>query len=388
MTWNPELSEDELEQFEKIYETRAQRIGQANLADDGWRFLAGGSQDLLGKIRTAGTRLRDFVASRVYRGITTGLNDAFVVDSETRSRLIGNDSTSAELFKPYAGGRDVARWTLAQSNLWVIQIESSANRRHPWSGLEEPEAERIFEKCYPSIHSHFSKFEDGLRRRLDKGKYFWELRACTYWKGFLSQKLVSTKVSIRPTFALDTDGYCLGNTAYFIPVESSGLYVLALLNSNVSAFYSKHIFVEKQNGWYEVQPDGLEAFPIPHADTAQSEAIEHLVEYLLWLNRSGVASGELPDSAGGTLLAGYFEQWVNALVYELFLPEPLHAAGLHFFRIAKDAELEPLARMKPGTELARLRAKFEQLYKSDHPLRQSLFALDSIEEVRIIEGKA
>jgi hypothetical protein len=44
--------------------------------------------------------------------------------------------------------------------------------------------------------------------------------------------------------------------------------------------------------------------------------------------------------------------------------------------------------MKKGEELAELRAKFEKLYASDHPLRQSLFALDSVSEVRIIEGKA
>ena len=35
-----------------------------------------------------------------------------------------------------------------------------------------------------------------------------------------------------------------------------------------------------------------------------------------------------------------------------------------------------------------LRAKFEELYAPNHPLRQGLFALDSIEEIRIIEGKA
>ena len=43
---------------------------------------------------------------------------------------------------------------------------------------------------------------------------------------------------------------------------------------------------------------------------------------------------------------GYFEQWLNALVYELFFPEPLHAAGLHFFRIAEKASLRPLSEIK------------------------------------------
>jgi hypothetical protein len=61
----------------------------------------------------------------------------------------------------------------------------------------------------------------------------------------------------------------------------------------------------------------------------------------------------------------------------------LHAAGLHFFRLAEQATLRPLCDMKKGKELSELRAKFE-----NHPLRQGLFALDSNEEIRIIEGKA
>ena len=44
--------------------------------------------------------------------------------------------------------------------------------------------------------------------------------------------------------------------------------------------------------------------------------------------------------------------------------------------------------MKKGKELSELRAKFEELYAPSHALRQGLFALDSIEEIRIIEGKA
>lgn len=82
------------------------------------------------------------------------------------------------------------------------------------------------------------------------------------------------------------------------------------------------------------------------------------------------------------MLAGYFEQWVNArLVYELFFPEPLHRAGLHFFRIAADNGLPPLSDIK-GRELSKLRELFEEFYEPDHALRQCLFALDSIEEIR------
>jgi hypothetical protein len=49
--------------------------------------------------------------------------------------------------------------------------------------------------------------------------------------------------------------------------------------------------------------------------------------------------------------------------------------------------LSTLSEIK-GKELVELRAKFEELYAPNHPLRQGLFVLDAIEEIRIIEGKA
>jgi hypothetical protein len=78
---------------------------------------------------------------------------------------------------------------------------------------------------------------------------------------------------------------------------------------------------------------------------------------------------------------------VNALVYELFLPDKLHDAGLHFFEISSKLHLRPLAEME-SDRWVDLRALFEEVYGTGHPLRQDLFSLDSIEEIRIIEGKA
>jgi hypothetical protein len=74
-------------------------------------------------------------------------------------------------------------------------------------------------------------------------------------------------------------------------------------------------------------------------------------------------------------------------VYELFFPEQLHVAGLYFFRLAEEAKLRPISEMKGG-ESDQLRNLFETAYRSDHPVRRALFVLDSLNEVRIIEGKA
>ena len=86
------------------------------------------------------------------RGITTGLNEAFVVDRATRDRLIREHKSSAEILKPFLRGRDVKRWRTEFAEQYLIKIESSENKDHPWSGKSEKEAEKIFDKTYPAIY--------------------------------------------------------------------------------------------------------------------------------------------------------------------------------------------------------------------------------------------
>jgi hypothetical protein len=226
-----------------------------------WSFGVSGKAIVRAKIMGSGVPLRDYVGSRVFRGLTTGFNEAFVLDGATRKRLILEDKKSKDIIKPLALGRDVTRWSIATGDRWMIVTPIDVDM-----------------KRYPAVLAHLKTWETELRKRYDQGKRWWELRACDYYDAFEKPKIVSTKVSIRPTFAIDTGNRYLGNTAYFLPVQKDALYVLGLLNSAVFYAYSKEVFVEKQNGWYEVQPTGLETFPIPPASREQKRTLVNLVE--------------------------------------------------------------------------------------------------------------
>jgi hypothetical protein len=207
-------------------------------------------------------------------------------------------------------------------------------------------------------------------------------------------KIFTPDIAPRASFSIDPTGECFftGGVAGgygILPAEGqSSTFLLGLLNSAVLDWFLHQSTTSMRGGWFSYEARYIRELPIPDFDAAQKATIEHLVEYLLWLHRPLDASDAVPGSQDVTLFAGYFEQLVNALVYELFFPEPLHNAGLHFFRIAEQANIRPLSEIQRGREFSELRAKFEELYASDHPLRQSLFALDSIQEVRVIEGKA
>jgi adenine-specific DNA-methyltransferase len=275
-TWDKEVT------FECIGETvreRGREIRQSELKLDGWRLESPTVLRLLDKLRRIGKPLREYVGSRVFRGITTGLNDAFVVDRESRDQLILKHKQSADILKPYLRGRDVNRWQVKSQDQWII-----FTRR----GTE-------IEK-YPAIKSHLLQFKKrlspGSAGGRKPGSYEWyEIQDnIAYWQEFEKTKIVSTKISIRPTFAIDSNGSYLGNTSYFFSTPDSGRFLLGLLNSSLFFAYAKKVFVEKQGGWFEVQPAGLESFPIPDATPQERSLLERAVDRILAAKQANLAA--------------------------------------------------------------------------------------------------
>ena len=208
----------------------------ADLADTGWSLAEPALLRLRARIETAGAPLRGYLNEGIYYGIKTGLNAAFVIDADTHNWLIAEDPNSAELIKPWLRGRDIRRWRADQSDLYVIAIASSANTPWPWSSERtETDAAVIFKETYPSIYHHLSRFENKLRKRQDKGRFFWELRACAYYQAFDRPKIVYADIGKQMRALLDRKDHLTGNTCYIIPGDDA--YLLALLNSRLLDFY-------------------------------------------------------------------------------------------------------------------------------------------------------
>ena len=108
-------------------------------------------------------------------GIKTGCNEAFLVDSRTKDNLIKGDPKAVGLIRPYLRGQDISRWSPQWAGLWMIVIKSSNDNPWPWANLEA-DAEDELRRVHPSLHTHLKRFEEGLIRRVDKGRYWWELR--------------------------------------------------------------------------------------------------------------------------------------------------------------------------------------------------------------------
>jgi len=134
-----------------------------------------------------GRPLGKYVDGRIYRGILTESNKAFVIDRETKDRLIREDPKNGEIIKPFLMGRDVHRYRIPQADRYLILIpkgwtdERAGGQKNRWKWLKEN---------YSSIATQLKPFAKEGESRYDKGYYWWELRACDYYDAFERPKII------------------------------------------------------------------------------------------------------------------------------------------------------------------------------------------------------
>ncbi|MBS3967500.1 MAG: Eco57I restriction-modification methylase domain-containing protein [Truepera sp.] len=366
LSWNPKA---DIETFRDTFEAESFAMPQRVLTPDGWRIERPAVLKLLETLRQAGTPLGEYVNGRFYYGIKTGFNEAFVVGRAVRDALIQQDPKSAEVLKPFLRGRDVKRWRVDFAEQYLIKIESSENKTHPWSNKPDAEAERIFRDTYPAIHAFMQQYREQLIKRYDQGKYFWELRSCDYWQEFEQPKIVYPNICLRNEFAWDDQAYFSNQKTFIIPRAPK--YLIGILNSQVVNWLFQQLLPKLQNGYFEPSAIYLTKFPIPNAPPPTQALVTRLVDYLL-------LSAQPPAGSQAALMVPFFEQLLDALVFELYLPDVLHGAGRRPFETLSAVAWPE----SPGVE--GLRALYTRLYDPQHPARKLVLCLDSIPEVRLI----
>jgi len=233
-------------------------ISISNLQDDGWTLSRGEQQALLRKIREKGIPLAEYVGGKIYRGVLTGLNEAFVISAETRDRLIAEDAKCAELIKPFLAGRDIKRYAPPKADKFLILIPRGwttaryGTKRDAWNS---------FQTEYPAMTTHLQPFAEPAQKRYDKGEYWWELRACDYYGEFEKPKIIVPAIVQRASYCCDSQGHYSNDKTSI--VVSDDPYLLGILNSPVPDVLLHSIASTKQGGYYEYKPMYIGQLPIP-----------------------------------------------------------------------------------------------------------------------------
>lgn len=240
------------------------------LGGEPWVMEPPGVAALMKKINESGQPLTEVVGAPPLYGLKTGFNEAYVIDTERKAELAALDPGAIDLFRPFLRGQDVGRWRCRWAGLWMIVIESSENRRWPWSdAADSAAAEQIFGATYPGLYRHFRSHEARLRRRQDQGRFWWELRSCTYYEGFTRPKIFYQEIQYHPSYGLDRQGRYGNNKTFFIP--SDDRFLLAALNSPLIWWFNWRYLPHMKDEALTPATYKVESLPIAPAGSLNDE---------------------------------------------------------------------------------------------------------------------
>ena len=180
------------------------------------------------KIEAVGKPLKDWDV-KIYRGVLTGCNEAFIITTEKRDELLAQCQTeeerqrTAELIRPILRGRDIKRYSYDWAGLWVINTHN---------GVKEEGIPPVNVQEYPILKAHLDQYADKLQARADKGDTPYNLRNCAYIKDFDRPKIVWNRIAAVKQFALINEHMFIQDSMHFIIGEKL-LYLCSVLNSKI-----------------------------------------------------------------------------------------------------------------------------------------------------------
>lgn len=153
-------------------------------------------------------------------GIKTGFNEAFIIDEETKNKLIKEDKKSEQLIKPLIRGRDIKRYSYDFNGVYLINTHN---------GIERKNIPPVNVNKYKAIKKHLDKYYSNLEIRQDKGNTPYNLRSCAYLDNFEKYKIKSNngkveyygkimwnRISSELYFSYDDKGYFVLDSMFMI----------------------------------------------------------------------------------------------------------------------------------------------------------------------------
>ncbi|MBK9097563.1 MAG: Eco57I restriction-modification methylase domain-containing protein [bacterium] len=306
----------EFKDLNEVVKNYSFKIKRENLLPSGWNLVSNDKSNLLNKISEQGIPLVEYVDEKIFYGIKTGLNKAFVIDEETKERLIKDDPKSAEVIKPFLAGRDIKRYEPLIGENYLILFPKGMTNQNVGN---HKDSINWLKKNFSAIKKHLLEFESEAKKRYDKGDYWWELRACDYYDEFKKPKIMLPDISLRGNFALDAEGgkYCV-NTAYII--GNSEKYLLGILNSNLMTFYYGSISSTYRGGYLRYIYQYLAKLPIKQIEKQNETYIqlERLVDQMLEAKKQLQQAKTEGDKNYLQRKCETLDKQIDELVYKLY----------------------------------------------------------------------
>ncbi len=264
--------------------------------ESAWVLSSGKGLNLLNKIKMNSVCLQQYIRGDAFRGILTGLTDAFLTDAT----LSHNNNVV-----PFLQGRDIKPYSTPIVSKYLIRFPKGYTRK--MVGLNTASEEVAWQKIkerFPDIANRLEPYAVRGRNRGDKGDYWWELRACDYYDQFDKPKIMYQAFQVKPCFIYDEQGLYCNNSMWIMPTDNKAL--LGILNSKMGWWLISKFCTQIQNG-YQLIWKYFSKIPIPHISEDQNQLLTSLVEQVLSNKRNN------PHADTSTL-----ENEIDKQVYHLY----------------------------------------------------------------------
>ena len=268
-----------------------------------WSVLSQLEWSVMDKMRSKGTPLKEWDIA-IYRGVTTGLNEAFIIDNETKDALIVEDPRSAEIIKPVLRGRDIRRYRADWRGLWLIATLPALD---------------LSIDNYPAVKAHLlsygrqrleqsgKRLADGTRARKKSGNAWFELQdTCAYHADFDKKKLLWIELVERGRFAYDEMGLYPEATT-FLMTGTALKFLCAVLNSALVSWYLRQAAPTSGMGTLRWKKVYVETIPVPLLDDEERRPLVNLLDRII--------EAQAVDTAADT---SAWERTIDSLVSDLY----------------------------------------------------------------------
>ena len=312
------------------------------------------------------------VLAKTWAGVFTGLDKLLLFDKDNLP-----DYIEPQLLKPVIRAQNCSRFAFTDPNKYIFYPY------HPKGGktklIELDELKESYPKAYKFIMTNataLKKRKDSRKEMGDKKGWYGLIRFGDLLK-FNEVKIVSPGEVKNNKFALDMSKAAFSCARVFsINLNATDIdiyYLLSILNSSTIEFYLHQNAPLKAGGYYSYSTSVLDKIPIKRSLEFNNYSI--LTKYLLFVDSS---------TSSSKLIAKYIDQLIDGLVFELYFPDIIKDSNKELLKHLGD--LRPISdNMSDEEKLAVIQHEFDRLYDPNHPVRNNLETLDSIEEVRIIK---
>lgn len=268
-----------------------------------WAVLEHSEQYVKSKIEETGVIIKNWNLT-IYRGITTGCNEGFIIDEDARQSI-------------YAKADDEEKTILDDTIYPILQGRNLKKYSYTFTGkymIVTPRGYNI--NLTPTLKRYMMTHYDALSSKSGSSKWY-ELQASpseTMLQNMHKEKILWGEISDSAKFTFDEGRFFAEATTFMMTTNDKSIslkYLLAILNSSLSVWYFRKIATTTGMGTNRWKKYKLELLPVVKATSTQQKEIISLVDTILSKKKANPQNDTSAE-----------EKKIDKLVYELYGLEP------------------------------------------------------------------